>query len=325
MKAMLVLLLLIFNISLALGEDLSCEPVPESEVEKLVKSLTDRFRSEKINSQFCRQIIKCYRSENEGAEEYEDAEDYCDEEGSEEELQYVLDASQGTCNLTRQERFALGNYMGDLYQCLNRALYTGHGQQFSAVTNSLNSALRKFPKYEGFVLRGSNLPANILNRHRVGETVTYPAYTSTSTNRYIADAFGDEGQLFLIYSRTGRPVMGLAQDENEVLFKAGTRFRVLKAEKNKFIMREVTGQESSTQAKAEDKRVLALAQEASKAQAQTNSQTESSEEQDNPDVWSCPLNNQKIPALLRQKTVPRLSDFFPAPAPTPATPQEASR
>lgn len=291
-KILGLFLVFIFSATSILAEDLSCPPEEPSKVEALISGIHARLKAGTFSKEFCHELMAC-----KGYGAVTNAECVADEFYD----KHSGTAKHGNCNMDLQERRILSEYMGSLYSCMNRALYSDQATAYPTLNQSLNSALSRFPVYEGFVFRGSNLPQPVLDKHQVGTTVTYPAFTSSSTKRDVADNFGLHQ--FLIFSQTGRTIMGRkgGGGEHEVLFTAGTRFRVLAAKGKYFFLREVTGQETEAQAKAEDLRILNLAREAKKNFKSSYSET--------PDSWSCPLDDKKIPSRLVQKTIPDLSEF----------------
>lgn len=291
MKATGILFLLFFSAQPLWAEDLSCPAEKPGKVEALIAGIHKRLKAGTISKAFCKEMNACMTG----------GQDIDETDCSKEVLlnMFLNDEQEGNCNLSLQERYVLDEYMGSLYGCMNRALYSKKGASYPTLNTSLNASLSRFPKYEGFVFRGSSLPKEVLDQHQLGKTVTYPAYTSTSTSPGTASVFGSHQ--FLIYSKNGRPIMGLNSGENEVLFTAGTRFRVLAVKDNKYFMREVSGKETEAQAKAEDARILQLAQEAKKKFNPDSEET--------PDTWSCPLDDKKIPKRLVQKTIPDVREF----------------
>ncbi len=93
--------------------------------------------------------------------------------------------------------------------------------------DTLNAALARLPDQPGTVKRGAMLPESVLERYSVGAVVTEGAFTSTSTGPGFSGP-----HRFLIYSRHGKRIEPYSAhpSEHEVLFAAGTRFRVLKVE-----------------------------------------------------------------------------------------------
>ena len=84
--------------------------------------------------------------------------------------------------LTSGDLSALADYTGSGYQDLNNALRSDAldaSQQ--ARIDALNRALEKLPAYEGPVVRGTNLPPEVLDGYEPGEVITEPAFMSTTT------------------------------------------------------------------------------------------------------------------------------------------------
>lgn len=133
--------------------------------------------------------------------------------------------------LNADDLAALAHYTGPGYQDLNFALREGAldaSQQ--ARVDALHKALEKLPMYEGAVVRGTNLPADVLEQYRPGEIITEPAFTSTSTDHTVALSPTFAGNTeFRIWSTTGRDVSSVSMfpDEQEILFPAGSKFYVI--------------------------------------------------------------------------------------------------
>lgn len=126
---------------------------------------------------------------------------------------------------------AFADYTGPGYHDLNNALRSGlmdASQQ--ARVQALQNALAKLPPYRGPVIRGTNLPPEVLARYRPGEVVTEHAFLSTSTHTGVARSptFGGNVE-FRILSKTGRDISSFSvlPGEHEVLFPAGTKFYVV--------------------------------------------------------------------------------------------------
>ena len=116
------------------------------------------------------------------------------------------------------------------YHRVNPGLRSKDAAQIADVRDyrdTVNAALAKLPDHVGTVRRGTDLPAEVLAEHQVGATVTYKAFTSTST----AGGYGRPHR-FVIQSKRGKLIERYSghQSENEVLFAAGTRFKVLARE-----------------------------------------------------------------------------------------------
>lgn len=210
----------------------------------------------------------------------------------------------GSCGLSEEELSALKFYSNSGYGCLNSYLRsTDHrDENIDYMIQVMNSGLDKLPSYQGVVKRGASLPDSIREAHSVGTVLEYDAFTSTSTNH------GFSGKdMFIIQSQSGKPIMGFSshRSENEVLFKSGTKFKILdKTEKDGihyYIMAEVPDEKAKTP-KAES--IISLGTDVDPTYAPTS----------NADTFLCPVEEKsQIPKVLKQTVVPQFS--FPAGAP----------
>lgn len=126
---------------------------------------------------------------------------------------------------------ALRAYTGnEFYADINRALRTGNVddlQRLNPLIQNINRGLDQMPRFEGPVYRGTSLTSGQAARYVPGEIVTESAFTSTSAQA--GSAFGGNTR-FVIQSSTGRDISSLSvygSTEAEVLFRPGTRFRVI--------------------------------------------------------------------------------------------------
>ena len=211
----------------------------------------------------------------------------------------------GDCGFTPEELVMLSYYTESGYFCMNPYLRnkTGGNQEVELLIKTLNKGLAKLPNYQGLVRRGASLPEAIRQQHSVGSIVTYDAYTSTST------ASGFPGKdIFLMYSKSGKPVMGFSghEDENEVLFAPGAKFKVLdvttEGETNYFVMKEVSGD------KDQDTVIDNLIMETVNVQrtpAVKSTPFEGGSSAKTNDSWFCPLDDSaKVPEVVPQINVP---------------------
>lgn len=149
--------------------------------------------------------------------------------------------------LTEAEMSSINAYTGSYYKVINPAIWGKKISEKDEVFMEVaNSALDQLPAYAATpVIRFSHLPEPVLAQHEVGNIVTYDAFTSTSKKQDWV--WGGGGHRFVIYAgRNGKLVEQLShhRSEEEVLFKTGTRFKVLsKKERNyggfEFVMVEV--------------------------------------------------------------------------------------
>ena len=129
---------------------------------------------------------------------------------------------------------ALADYTGSGYEDLNQALRSDalDASQHARVA-ALHNALDKLPAYQGPVIRGTNLPPEVVDQYRPGEIITEDAFLSTTTNTAIARSPTFAGNVeFRILSNTGRDISSFSMfpGEQEVLFPAGTRFYIVSKE-----------------------------------------------------------------------------------------------
>lgn len=132
-------------------------------------------------------------------------------------------------NLTTKDTDALADYTGPGYKDMNEALRRGTAHQSDAIgfrVDRLNEALGKFPNYEGYVTRRTELPPEVLAKYQKGNRVTEDAFTSSSKHPETAFDGPVEMQIF---SKTGKDISAYSQygRENEVLFRSNTPFDVV--------------------------------------------------------------------------------------------------
>ncbi len=129
------------------------------------------------------------------------------------------------CYMSLPEYAAITDYIAIGYQLMNRALRNRDTQSLEQQKYKIKlliSALDKVLPFEGWVKRGAEIHPSLLNDHQVGNVVTYPAFTSTSTGA------GFSGSVrYLIKSHSCRPVPEYINYENEVICLPGTKFKIL--------------------------------------------------------------------------------------------------
>jgi hypothetical protein len=126
---------------------------------------------------------------------------------------------------------ALADYTGPGHRELNDALRSNavDASQHARI-EAIKSALQKLPPYAGPVIRGTDLPAEVIARYRPGEVITEDAFLSTTTNPGVARSPAFAGNVeFRILSNTGRDISSFSvfPGEQEVLFPPGTNFVVV--------------------------------------------------------------------------------------------------
>ncbi|WP_433659932.1 ADP-ribosyltransferase [Nocardia sp. CA-128927] len=126
--------------------------------------------------------------------------------------------------LSPADQAAIDDY-ANLGYGLNRGLREGsvtEAQQ--SRIDSITKALDNLPNHEGYVVRRTDLPPEVLARYQKGETIVEEAFTSTSTN---VNRFSGPVE-FQYISKTGKEISDYAPDiykESEVLFRPNTAFQ----------------------------------------------------------------------------------------------------
>lgn len=143
-------------------------------------------------------------------------------------VQYAkLKSSFKDCGLDEAELAVIFGYTGGFYQHLNPALRNGYtDSDLESFTRTLDRGLDKLRDYSGWVYRGVTLPNSVKRQYVKGAIVSDLAYTSTGLN---GGFFGSD-QLHIL-SRTGKYIAPVSKSpsENEVLFKRGTKFKVIES------------------------------------------------------------------------------------------------
>lgn len=133
--------------------------------------------------------------------------------------------------LTNEEKRAINQYTGFSAYRLNDKLRTGISltAEERKLKEQLNKALDKMPSYEGNLVRCLDLSnaenrKNFLEQHQIGEKVEYPEFISASKKEgysETADTF-----IYINNAKNGRDISTLNPEEDEVLYKSGSKFAV---------------------------------------------------------------------------------------------------
>ena len=162
--------------------------------------------------------------------------------------------------LTKDEIFALICYTLEhppVYRHFNndtRKGYQGDGMDFPILSHLLREGCRKIlaglPENARTrqVYRGVNVSFNA----KVGETVRFGSYTSTSESTKVVQGFmkgGTGGTLFIITSKIGAPIKALSQypEEEEVVIPPYETFKVTKIEQSKIYLESSVPDDSVAQ------------------------------------------------------------------------------
>ncbi len=131
------------------------------------------------------------------------------------------------------EKTSVYYYTITLYRFINKELRENH-LKHQYFFRTLCSALNQIPSFEGTVFRRTSLPIEILSSLRPDEIFTEKGFMSTTLKKRISKKFRGN-VLMKIKSRTGKyiaPLSGMPNEE-EVIFRAGTRFEVRKVKKRR--------------------------------------------------------------------------------------------
>lgn len=148
------------------------------------------------------------------------------------ELQNKIDSSK--IDLSSEEQYAMNQYISSESYKLNEKLreQLELTEQQKILINNLDKALDNFSRYEGNVTRSIMLDENTLNKflksHKVGKKVKYKAYTSATVGTRYNDLSNVE---LYIKSKSGRDIRKYNKEEQEILFKRNSCFKVDKIKK----------------------------------------------------------------------------------------------
>jgi hypothetical protein len=133
-----------------------------------------------------------------------------------------------------EDIMAVNNYTSSEYAPINAHLRRGEdiGTDQALTIKRTDEALKAMPKFNGTVYRGTKLSQEMLDRYKVGETITEKAYVSTSRSK--DQAFPGNAR-FVIQSRSGADVSASSnyEKEQEVLIPRNSKFKVLRKRKQK--------------------------------------------------------------------------------------------
>jgi len=135
--------------------------------------------------------------------------------------------------LNEPESELIYSYTENLYRTLNRRLREGAKDKYTKfVRDKLNVALNKAPVFEGDVWRAIDVeqPFEFIMNMTKNEIIRFDTFVSSSKNAIRAINWTEDKSrvLFRIVSKKGRYLDEISgnKGESEVLFKAGTKFKV---------------------------------------------------------------------------------------------------
>ncbi len=208
-----------------------------SQADEISKALSDQRK--KLAIKYKEKDIKILHLDKLSEAEYKKL---LDEVRKNQDLTYYLDTAKGALYVGELEACAITKYTGGYYSSLNSYL---RGESVYSITAAkkkeydqfkivCNRGLEKMPKFEGVVWRGANISESIIEGYAAnmskGLPITFEGFTSTSR---IKGANFSGNVMFRIQSKTGAIVedISLHKSEKEVLFRAGSRFKITKMEK----------------------------------------------------------------------------------------------
>ena len=131
-------------------------------------------------------------------------------------------------SLTKDERYAINTYVSSDSYVINEALRNGTtlDERLTKVVKDLDTALDKFPNYEGVVTRSVSIYSEdidyFLKRYPEGEIMSHNEFLSTT----VGDTYNPEVRVQMyIKSKTGKDIRKYNELEQEVLFKRNVKFR----------------------------------------------------------------------------------------------------
>ena len=144
-------------------------------------------------------------------------------------------AEAGLSKLTEAEAAAIHYYTTDGYYLLNLNLRNRQklSKEMEHVAAAIDSGLDQLPAHKGTVFRGlepiQTIRQMVQDKWKPGSIVSDAGYVSASIKKSVSESFGSSINL-IIRSRSGRTIAHISDypTEGEVLFKRGTRFRVLR-------------------------------------------------------------------------------------------------
>lgn len=155
------------------------------------------------------------------------------------EKKYIVKPKDsGIIKLSDAEQRALNQYLSFESYGINEKLRKGLelNEMEKEMLNGLDSALKKFPKYEGDLSRSlyfgnGQSVKEFVKIFESNDIVPFREFISTTSSRKLYNPDG-EVQIFIYNSKQGRNLSGLNVKEAEVLYERNSEFRVVKIVNN---------------------------------------------------------------------------------------------
>jgi|ERR1039458_213013 hypothetical protein len=140
----------------------------------------------------------------------------------------------------------LVTYSGQRHRETNKQLRKGKiSRKYYEYVQGVNAALDKLPSTPGTSVRSSSLTPEQLKLYEPGVTIEERGFTSASAKaidkKFSGYKRNETDVTYEIHGKTARDVSELSNypDEHEVLFKSGTRFKVVSRQGTHIVMEEV--------------------------------------------------------------------------------------
>ena len=146
-------------------------------------------------------------------------------------------------SLSINKRLVINAYTSNVAYRLNENLRFGKNDTKTKIfERTLNHSLDSVANYKGEVRRAMTLKnaGDVLKKYRenVGGKIKYNSFLSTTAERSLSKSFTSENDswnvIYVIRSKNGKRIKAYsnAPDENEVLFKSGSTFKIKRVDGN---------------------------------------------------------------------------------------------
>ena len=152
-------------------------------------------------------------------------------------------------DMTENEKGAIAEYSSSKAYTLNEKLRNNLKLNKIEIelVNNLDKGLNKLPNYNkatyrqiGFDFQGKEEYNRFINHHINNKYINYEQYISSSKNYNDYEVTDRLKVEITIEGKTGKDIRGLTgiKEENEVLFKRNTYFKIIKVDENKIWLKE---------------------------------------------------------------------------------------
>lgn len=157
--------------------------------------------------------------------------DFCKETGLEKDYSRMKIA---TNKLTKNEQYSINKYISSDFYVINEKLRNNQEltrDEINLVSN-LDRALDKLSNYKGLVTRSLEIKnkeelEKFLNEYQINNIVSYAGYTSTTAG----ERYNNNSNIELyIYSQNGKDMIKYNMQEQEILYKRNSKFKVKEIE-----------------------------------------------------------------------------------------------